>query len=118
MSLPGRLPRPLAVCAASAVCARGRGWRGLGTALRDGALRADGSTFAPVAEALLAAGEDAALAKQRRQHSRAARLAAVVLRDALAEAAWADGRAEIGAFLGVGSSSGAVAELDAVIGNS
>lgn len=113
------LPRPIAVCGGGVLSAAGRGWRGFGAALGDGfsALAAadDGSWQAMVAEDLLAGGEGVLPARQRRQMSRSARLLRVALGDALAEAGWASGRNDIGAFLGVGASGGAVSELAAVL---
>jgi hypothetical protein len=120
VDLTGVLPQPLAVCAAGALCARGRGWRGLGTALRDGGAWVSGPAAgapaqAAVSDVVLEASEDAAVAKQRKQMSRGARLAAAALRDALSDAGWSAERQQVGAFLGVGSSGGAVSELRAVL---
>ncbi|MDC3957304.1 beta-ketoacyl synthase N-terminal-like domain-containing protein [Polyangium jinanense] len=49
--------------------------------------------------------------RQKKLMSRAAWFSALVMRDALAEARWDEGRAEIGAFFGVGASG---AEMDEV----
>lgn len=56
--------------------------------------------------------------RQRKQMSRAAFLALRLLRQLLDDAQFTEGRQEIGAFLGVGSSGAALDELSALLANS
>lgn len=109
--------RPVAVVAASAVSARGLGWRGLGKALLSG-----GKTATPC-EALggLAAAQVPALPaaqdvepRQRKLMSRGARLSCVAARQLFVDAPSLP-REETGFFLGVGASGGAVEELEAML---
>jgi hypothetical protein len=92
------------VVGAAALSPLGAGWRGLGAALAAGR-RAEGPVPAPLVVE----------ARARRLMARAAELAAVALRDVLDDAGWRDGRADIGAFLGVGASGAAMAEVRALV---
>jgi Beta-ketoacyl synthase, N-terminal domain len=71
-----------------------------------------------------AAVPDAALdadptpARARGRVSRSAVLAAIATRGALREAGWTDQRHELGFFLGVGASGGALGEIEAILGAS
>lgn len=116
----------VAVVGAGAVSAFGLGWRGLGGAVVEGTpLRSTShalSTTHPGVEAsevpALMPIQDAGDARQRKLMSRGARLAAVALREALHDARWNEGREEIGAFVGVGSSGGSMDELTNMLGAS
>lgn len=109
--------RPVAVIAASAVSARGLGWRGLGRAVREG-----GSAAAPCGAlgGILAAQVPALPAaqdvepRQLKLMSRGARLSCVAARNLFLESP-ALPREEMGFFLGVGASGGAVEELEAML---
>ncbi len=106
--------------AASAVSARGLGWRGLGRALRAGegaatACAALGGTLAAQVPALPA--EQDVEPRLRKLMSRGARLSCVAARILFLEAP-ALPRDETGFFLGVGASGGAVEELEAMLGAS
>jgi 3-oxoacyl-[acyl-carrier-protein] synthase II len=90
---------------AGAVSPLGAGWRGLGTRVLAGE-RGAGA----VAEIV---DEDA---RQKKMMSRAARLAAAAMRQALDDAGWPrEERGAIGAFCGVGASGGEMDELQALI---
>jgi 3-oxoacyl-[acyl-carrier-protein] synthase II len=58
---------------------------------------------------------DAGDARSRKLMSRAARLGAIALREALRDAGFADERLGVGAFLGVGASGGPMSELDGML---
>jgi hypothetical protein len=113
----------VAIVGAGAVSAFGLGWRGLGGAVVEGKpLRSSAHALAathPGIEAAqvpaLAPAQDAGDGRQRKLMSRGARLAAVVMREALRDARWSEGREEVGAFLGVGASGGAMDELTAML---
>ena len=93
--------KPAAVIAAAALGPHGLGWRGL--------------RFGPGA-AVIPPGRDAGDGRQRKLMSRAARLGAVVAREALAEAGLdAAARAEMGCFYGVGASGAGMDELGALV---
>lgn len=109
----------IAIVGAAAVSAYGLSWRGLGRAIERG-------TIAPAPSIQLAAShgevlasevppiepaDDAGDARQRKLMTRAARLAAIAARRALAEVGWTDRREEIGFFLGVGASGVALPEM-------
>jgi hypothetical protein len=109
--------RPVAVVAASAVSARGPGWRGLGLALRAGEQAATpcealGGTLAAQVPALPAAQD--VEPRQRKLMSRGARLSCVASRSLFLDAPSLP-REETGFFLGVGASGGAVEELEAML---
>ncbi len=120
--MTGTRPR-VAVVGAAAVSAFGLGWRGLGDAVLAGTpLRSTTHALAathPGVEAAevppLPPAQDAGDGRQRKLMSRGARLAAVVMREALRDAHWSEGREEIGAFLGVGASGGTMEELTAML---
>ncbi len=106
--------------AASAVSARGLGWRGLGRALRAGEVAATpcaslGGTLAAQVPALPA--EQDVEPRLRKLMSRGARLSCVAARSLFLEAPSLP-RDETGFFLGVGASGGAVEELEAMLGAS
>jgi len=108
------------VVAASAVSARGVGWRGLGRALRSGegaatACEALGGVLAAQVPALPAAQD--VEPKLRKLMSRGARLSCVAARNLFQETPSLP-REETGFFLGVGASGGAVEELEAMLGAS
>ncbi|WP_224240967.1 beta-ketoacyl synthase N-terminal-like domain-containing protein [Hyalangium gracile] len=109
--------RPVAVVAASAVSARGLGWRGLGQALRTGTSAATpcealGGILAAQVPALPAAQD--VEPRQRKLMSRGARLSCVAARQLFQEMPSLP-REETGFFLGVGASGGAVEELEAML---
>lgn len=109
--------RPVAVIAASALTARGLGWRGLGRAVRAGDMavtscKALGGVLAAQVPSL-PAGQDVE-PRQLKLMSRGARLSCVAARS-LFQASPALPREETGFFLGVGASGGAVEELEAML---
>jgi hypothetical protein len=126
MSASPRRPAPAAIVGAGAASAFGAGWRGLGRALRDGALRFHPSAqLAETHPGTLAsevappgAGEDPSDPRARKLMSRAAHLAAMALARALADAGFGGGREGIGYFLGLGASGGPIDELHAILGAS
>src|SRR5438105_2610014 len=104
---PPRGQRPAWVAGASALGAFGSSWRGLGAAAAAGA--------APGGELALEPLESREAVRARKLMSRSARLAALALRAALADAGWAERREEVGAYLGVGASGGVMEELEAML---
>lgn len=120
--MTGRTSR-VAIVGAGAVSAFGFGWRGLGGAVVEGKpLRSPSHALAATHPSIEAAqvpaltpAQDAGDGRQRKLMSRGARLAAVVMREALRDARWSEGREEVGAFLGVGASGGAMEELTAML---
>ena len=109
--------RPVAVIAASAVTARGLGWRGLGRAVRAGdraatSCQALGGVLAAQVPSL-PAGQDVE-PRQLKLMSRGARLSCVAARSLFQESP-AVPREETGFFLGVGASGGAVEELEGML---
>jgi len=109
--------RPVAVIAASAVSARGLGWRGLGKAVREGgtaatACSALGGILAAQVPALPSAQD--VEPRQLKLMSRGARLSCVAARSLFRESPSLP-REETGFFLGVGASGGAVEELEAML---
>jgi hypothetical protein len=109
--------RPVAVVAASAVSARGLGWRGLGRAVREGSTAATpcgvlGGILAAQVHALPAAQD--VEPRQLKLMSRGARLSCVAARSLFLDAPTLP-REETGFFLGVGASGGAVEELEAML---
>ncbi len=110
---------PIVVSGAAALSAFGFGWRGLGRALRDRALKPAVSTQLQESHAGVLASELASIpaavdvgdARTQKLMSRAARLGAVAVKQALDDAGWADAREEIGCFFGVGASGGSMTEL-------
>jgi hypothetical protein len=113
----------VAIVGVAAVSAFGLGWRGLGGAVVAGkSLRSTSHALAATHPGVEAAGvpalapaQDAGDGRQRKLMSRGARLAAVVMREALRDARWSEGHEEIGAFLGVGASGGTMDELTAML---
>jgi hypothetical protein len=108
------------VVAASAVSARGLGWRGLGRALRAGEVAA--TPCAALGGALAAQVPELPVAQDveprvRKLMSRGARLSCVAARSLFLETPSLP-RDETGFFLGVGASGGAVEELEAMLGAS
>ncbi len=118
----GRTSR-VAIVGAGAVSAFGLGWRGLGGAVVEGkplrstthALAATHSGLEAAQVPALAPAQDAGDGRQRKLMSRGARLAAIAMRETLRDARWSEGREELGAFLGVGASGGAMDELTAML---
>ena len=113
----------IGVVGAGAVSAFGVRWRGLGQAIRDGELRPAPSEQLAVSHPgtsgsevpALAAGQDAGDARARRLMSRAARFGAIALREAVRDAAFAERREEIGAWLGVGASGVSMEDVPAIL---
>jgi hypothetical protein len=109
--------RPVAVIAASAVSARGLGWRGLGKAVREGSTA---STACSALGGILAAqvptlpAEQDVEPRQLKLMSRGARLSCVAARSLFRESPSLP-REETGFFLGVGASGGTVEELEAML---
>lgn len=114
---------PVAIVGAGAVSAFGVGWRGLGRAAvardlqpRESALLRDshpGIAASEVGE--IAPALDAGNARARKLMSRAARLSAIALREALADAGFRERREEIGAWMGVGASGLAMEDVPAIV---
>ena len=113
----------VAIVGAGAVSAFGVGWRGLGQALVAGALPLTPSTeLAASHPGVLCSsvGEvpqalDAGDARARKLMSRAARLGAIAMREALADAGFDNRREEIGAWMGVGASGAAMQDAPAIL---
>ncbi|HEY3448912.1 MAG TPA: beta-ketoacyl synthase N-terminal-like domain-containing protein [Myxococcales bacterium] len=112
-----------AVVGVSAVSAFGFGWRGLGQTLLGRALaprpcealsRSHPGTHASEVPPVPPTDEVSDV-KTRRLMSRAAHLAAVAMKKALADSGWDQGRDEIGCFLGLGASGGPMEELLAIL---
>jgi hypothetical protein len=102
----------VAVAAAAAASAFGLSWRGLGEAVATRALAPRPAFEVPP----IPPADDAGDARARRAMSRPARLAAIALRRALAEAGWSAGEREgAGFFLGVGASGGPIGEMVAML---
>jgi hypothetical protein len=97
--------KPAWVVGAAALSPHGHDWRGLGAFLASGA-RVAGA---------VPPGYPRPEPRARKLMARAAELAAVAMHAALASAGWLDGRAAIGAFLGVGASGGDEGEMSALI---
>jgi 3-oxoacyl-[acyl-carrier-protein] synthase II len=95
----------ISVVGAAALSPLGHSWRGLGAALAAGR-RAEG----PVPSGIAVAD-----ARAKKLMSRAAELAAIALRQVLAEAGWTEGRGAIGAYLGVGASGVPLEEVTALV---
>lgn len=109
--------RPVAVIAATAVTARGIGWRGLGKAVRAGdtaatSCKALGGVLAAQVPALPTAQD--VEPRQLKLMSRGARLSCVAARSLFQESPTLP-REETGFFLGVGASGGAMEELEAML---
>ncbi|MDB4964264.1 MAG: 3-oxoacyl-[acyl-carrier-protein] synthase [Myxococcales bacterium] len=101
------MTRAVAIAHAAAVSAFGVGATGLGHALAEGAVLRGIPPEAPLANS-----------RARKMMSRAAYLAARCLGDLVRELGWADGREQIGYFLGVGASGGSLDELMALLDES
>ena len=119
----GTARRPVYVAGASAVSAFGFAWRGLGRAVAAGALRPAPSVQLRASHGEVLASEvpaippaiDADLRAQKLM-SHPARLAAVALGLALADAGWPPAAWQHAAFyMGVGASGGSMAELTAML---
>ena len=114
---------PVAIVGAGAVSAFGIGWRGLGEAVAAGHLQPresvllreshPGTLASEVSE--IPAALDAGNARARKLMSRAARLAAIAMREALVDAGFAERREEIGAWMGVGASGIAMEDVPAIV---
>ena len=107
----GAFPRPVYVAGAAALTPFGAGWRGLAARV------AGGAPPSPAVPAL-APDDEPCEPRHRKMMSRAAYLAAAVVRGVLREAAVAAldvPPADVGCFLGVGASGGAIAELEAML---
>jgi hypothetical protein len=114
---------PVAVAGAAALSAFGLSWRGLGRAVAARSIQPSPSRELAATHPGTASfevppippAEDAGDARARKAMSRPARLAAVAMREALADAGWNGDREEIGCFLGVGASSGPIGEMVAML---
>ena len=110
---------PVAIAGAGAISAFGIGWRGLGKAVVAGSLKPRESTSlqstlaSEVGE--IPAAQDAGNARSRKLMSRAARLSAIAMREALSSANFSERRAEIGAWMGVGASGIAMEDVPAIV---
>jgi len=119
----GRKPAPVAIVGAGAVSAFGYRWRGLGRALRERSLSlAPSVQLAETHPGTLASevpaaapGVDPTDPKARKLMSRSAHLAAVALAQALSDAGFDGGRADVGYYLGLGASGGPIEELQAIL---
>ncbi len=120
---------PVAIVGAAALGPHGLGWRGLGDLAERGLPSAATLLAATQSAATLLAAthpgtrglevpaiapDDDVPPKALRLMSRAARFAAIVLREALREAGWTE-RAGVGYWLGVGASGGPLHELVAML---
>jgi 3-oxoacyl-[acyl-carrier-protein] synthase II len=114
---------PVAIVGAGAVSAFGIGWRGLGRAVTAGDIRPresvllrdshPGTLTSEVGE--IPTALDAGNARARKLMSRAARLAAIAMREALVDAGFRERREEIGAWMGVGASGIAMEDVPAIV---
>jgi beta-ketoacyl synthase-like protein len=103
-------PAAIPVVGAGALSAAGLGRQ----AIVDGMLARGGAPpSAAVPEDALDA--DPTPARARGRVSRSAVLAAIAARGALSDAGWTDQRQELGFFLGVGASGGALGEIEAIL---
>lgn len=113
----------VAIVGAGAVGAHGMGWRGLGAALGAGARfvgpsrRLAGSYPGTVAAEVrgLPDAQDAGERRARMLMSRGALLAAMATRDARQDAGWQGACEDVGFYLGVGASGGAMDQLTAML---
>ena len=106
--------KPVPVVGAGVISAAGLGRQALADAiLRDAARALPLPARAEVPAAALDA--DPTPPRARGRTSRAAVLAAIAARGALADAGWSDGREETGFFLGVGASGGSLDEIEAIL---
>lgn len=96
--------RPVAIAGTAALSAFGAGTRGIAAALERGAAMPGMPADAPLANP-----------RARKMMSRAAYYAARCLADLLREVGWAERREDIGCFLGVGASGGAMDDMIALI---
>jgi hypothetical protein len=116
---------PIAIVGAGAVSAYGVGWRGLGKALVAGALPlapspelAASHPGLPCSSAHIPSHLDAGDARARKLMSRPARLGAIAMREALADAGFQDRRDGIGAWMGVGASGVPMQDVPAILAES
>jgi hypothetical protein len=98
----------VAVVSAAAVSGAGFFWRGLLGACV-------GPAPVPVEVPAIAEEDEAPFGRAKKLMARAALLAAVAARRALADAGWEERREEIGYFLGVGASGGSMEDLEAML---
>ena len=113
------MARPAFVSGAASVSAFGFAWRGLGTALATGQLGFSVSSQLASSHSSVSASEvgeipasiDVGNAKIQKLMSRTARLGAIAVQQALADARWEERREEIGFYFGVGASGGSMTEL-------
>ncbi len=112
-------PEPVAVAGAAAVSAAGLSWRGLASCAIEPAPSRELAASHPGTLAFevppIAPGDDAGDARARKAMSRPARLAALAVREALADAGFPAGDESTGYFLGVGASGGPVSEMLAML---
>jgi 3-oxoacyl-(acyl-carrier-protein) synthase len=110
---------PVAIVGAGAISAFGIGWRGLGRAVAEGSLkpRESNQLSATLASevAEIPAAQDAGSPRSRKLMSRAARFAAIAMREALVSAGFREQRAGIGAWMGVGASGIAMEDVPAIV---
>lgn len=107
---------PVAIVGAAALSPRGLGWRGLGDRAQSCEATLLAATHPDVRgfEVPAIAADDDVAPKVLRLMSRAARFAAIVVREAIRDAAWT-GCAGVGYWLGVGASGGPLHELVAML---
>lgn len=114
---------PVTIVGAGSVSAYGIGWRGLGRAIAAGDLRPRESLLLRESHPGTLASEvpeippalDAGNARARKLMSRAARLAAIAVREALADAGLTERREEVGAWMGVGASGIAMEDVPGIV---
>jgi hypothetical protein len=110
---------PVAIVGAGAVSAFGIGWRGLGHAVVAGHVQPHESVLLPGTLASevpeIPPARDAGDARARKLMSRAARLGAIAMREAVADGGFGEPREEIGAWMGVGASGIAMEDVPAIV---
>lgn len=114
---------PVAIVGAGAVSAFGIGWRGLGRAVAAGDLQPresvllrdshPGTLASEVGE--IPNAQDAGNPRARKLMSRAARLAAIAMREALVDAGFGERHEEIGAWMGVGASGIGMEDVPSIV---
>ena len=123
MIIRPRPDRPIPIVAAGAASALGFSWRGLYKAVVEGStpftepaeLRASHPGVKASEVPPIPAPADAGDSRQHKLMARAARLAAVAVKPALLDAGIAMPRDNVGFFLGVGASGGAMSDLLSVL---
>jgi len=114
----------VAIVGAGAVSAYGVGWRGLGKSLVKLAVAPSVELAASHPGVLCSSVSevpsrlDAGDARARKLMSRAARLGAIAMREALVDAGFHDRREEIGAWMGVGASGVAMQDVPCILAES